>query len=107
LGEPAQRQLVLDYSFEGLDIPNAFTPDGNEANDTWVISSGSSGVDRFNDAEIKVYNQRGMLVYEAKGFDKPWDGTKDGEVLPATTYYYTIDLKFDNKLFKGIVTILR
>jgi large repetitive protein len=107
LGAPAQRLLLLDYSFEGLDIPNAFTPDGNTKNDTWNITAGNSGVSRFNDAEIKIYNQRGMLVYEAKGFDKPWDGTMDGEELPATTYFYTIDLKFDNKIFKGIVTILR
>jgi gliding motility-associated-like protein len=107
IGEEAVRELVLDYSFEGLDIPNAFTPDGNNKNDTWNITSGTSGVSRFNDAEIKIYNQRGMLVYEAKGFDTPWDGMMGGQVLPAATYYYTIDLKFDNKVFKGIVTILR
>ncbi|RAW01361.1 tandem-95 repeat protein [Pseudochryseolinea flava] len=108
--EPKTRELILDYSLEDLDIPNAFTPNNDEANDTWKIkalTSGNSDVGLLKDAEIKIYNPRGMLVYEAIGFDNAWDGTMNGEALPTGPYYYTIDLKFDQKIFKGIVTILR
>jgi len=47
------------------------------------------------------------VVYEAKGFEKPWDGTYGGKELPVDTYYYTIDLHYNRVRYKGVVTILR
>jgi len=56
---------------------------------------------------IKVFNHRGLTVYESTGFENPWDGTFKGELLPVDTYFYTIDLKLLNqKTYKGTVTIL-
>jgi gliding motility-associated-like protein len=106
-GEIKDRYISLIYTFEELDIPNAFTPDGNGANDTWKIMAGIRGVEQYNEAIIRVYTSRGTLVYEAIGFNDPWNGMLNGEVLPADTYYYTIDLKYGKFMYKGIVTILR
>jgi gliding motility-associated-like protein len=106
LSAPRDRYIELIYTFEGIDIPNAFTPNGDNANDVWRISA-SKGVDQYNEAEIKIYSKRGLLLYQTVGFDKAWDGTYKGEVLPADTYYYTIDLKYNKIMYKGIVTILR
>jgi gliding motility-associated-like protein len=96
-----------------LDIPNAFTPDGppdSEANpnNTWAVRPLTSS-NQFDKAIIKVYNKRGLLVYESNGFEKRWDGSFNGEVLPVDTYYYTIDLKltFTKKTYRGTVMILR
>ena len=65
--------------------------------------------DQFKETVVRVYNKRGVLVYEAIGLEKEWDGTYNGEVLPVDTYYYTIDLKlsFIKKTYKGAVMILR
>jgi gliding motility-associated-like protein len=106
-GEIKDRYISLIYTFEELDIPNAFTPDGNGANDTWKIIAGTRGVEQYNEALIRVYTRRGTLVYEATGFNNPWNGMLNGEALPADTYYYTIDLKYNKFVYKGIVTILR
>ncbi len=106
LSTPRDRYIELIYTFEGIDIPNAFTPNGDHANDVWRISA-SKGVDQYNEAEIKIYSKRGLLLYQMVGFEKAWDGMYNGEVLPADTYYYTIDLKYNKILYKGIVTILR
>jgi gliding motility-associated-like protein len=106
LSTPRDRYIELLYTFEGIDIPNAFTPNGDNANDVWRISA-SKGVDQYNEAEIKIYSKRGMLLYQTVGFEKAWDGMYNGEILPADTYYYTIDLKYNKILYKGIVTILR
>ncbi len=106
LSTPRDRYIELIYTFEGIDIPNAFTPNGDNANDVWRISA-SKGVDQYNEAEIKIYSKRGLLLHQSVGFDKPWDGTYNGEVLPPDTYYYTIDLKYNKIMYKGIVTILR
>jgi gliding motility-associated-like protein len=107
VSENKERAIELETSVE-LDIPNAFTPNGDETNDTWAVKPVTK-TDQFNETILRVYNKRGLLVYEAVGLDNQWDGTYKGETLPVDTYYYTIDLKlsFIRKTFKGPVTILR
>jgi gliding motility-associated-like protein len=91
-----------------LDIPNAFTPNGDLSNDTWKVTPIQT-FDDYSDALIRVYNIRGQLLYEAKGFESSWDGTHNGETLPSDTYYFTIDLNLSYRAakFKGVVTLLR
>jgi gliding motility-associated-like protein len=91
-----------------LDIPNAFTPNGDHANDTWKIKP-LKQAEEVTDAVVRVYTRSGKLVFEGKGFEKEWDGRSNGELLPCDTYYYTIDLnlKFSKSLLRGLITLLR
>lgn len=91
-----------------LDIPTGFTPNGDRANDTWEIRALTSP-DQFETAIIRVYNKRGLMVHQSTGFEHGWDGVFNGDLLPADTYFYTIDLKltYTRKNFQGVVTILR
>lgn len=103
------RIVTLIYTFSDLVIPNAFSPNIDDAvNQTWVIKS-PNGTDQniYTDAEVKVYNKRGLLLFETKGFEKSWNGIWNGELLPSDTYFYTIDLKYNRVRYKGTVTILR
>jgi gliding motility-associated-like protein len=105
--EEKDRLINPRYTFIELEIPTGFTPNGDNANDKWIITR-PGGIEQLEDALIRVFNKRGVIVYQALGFDRPWDGTFNGEVLPADTYYFTIDLKLrSKKTYKGIVTILR
>jgi gliding motility-associated-like protein len=100
--------IMLKYTFIEFDIPSGFTPNNDQANDVWVINRPGGGLEEMDDAIISVYNKRGVLVFRTRGFDHPWDGTMNGELLPADTYFFTIDLKLRNrKTYKGIVTLLR
>ncbi|MEX2232877.1 MAG: tandem-95 repeat protein [Cyclobacteriaceae bacterium] len=100
--------IILRYTFIEFEIPSGFTPNGDHANDTWVIDRPGGGLEEMDNAIISVYNKQGVLVFRTKGFDRPWDGTMNGELLPADTYFFTIDLQLRNKkTYKGIVTILR
>ncbi len=102
----AYRLINIESSVD-LDIPNTFTPNGDKSNDTWRIRP-SLNARQFDKAVIRVYNKRGLLIYEGKGFEKSWDGYFNGEKLPVDTYYFTIDLKlsYTNKTYKGTVMIL-
>ena len=102
-----ERKITLMEDI-GFDIPNAFTPNNDAANDTWRVRP-LKQAERFDKTIIRVYNKRGSLVFEATGFDKEWDGRYNGELLPPDTYYYTIDLNltYIDTNYKGIVTILR
>ncbi len=106
-GETKERKISLISTFEDPDIPNVFSPDGNGVNDLWLINNGDNAIDQFAKAEVRIYNKRGTLVYETIGFERSWDGTLNGTVLPADTYFYTIDVKRNNKFYKGSVTIIR
>ena len=104
-------QCAAQFSFEiykneneCLDIPNTFTPNGDQYNDTWVLDN----LDIYPNCEVKVFNRWGSMVYSSKGEYKPWDGTANHEPLPSAVYYYIIELKnsLDNK-YTGTITIIR
>jgi len=97
------RYITLIYTFEDLVIPNAFTPNGDSDNEVWAII----GSQQYRDAVIRVYDKRSKMVFESVGFDNPWDGRYNGELLPSDTYYYTIDLNYNHIFYKGAVTLLR
>ena len=107
--EIVERALVSERSaVVSLEIPSGFTPNGDAANDTWKIIPLKSQ-EAFSKARIRIYNKQGTLVYESVGFEKEWDGRLNGEMLPADTYFYTIDLntRTVEGYLKGLVTILR
>lgn len=105
--EPKDRLIALKYTFIELEIPSGFTPNGDAANDRWVISR-PGGLEQLQGAVIRVMNKRGVVVYEAEGFNESWDGTMNGEALPADSYFFSIDLNLrSKKTYKGVVTILR
>jgi len=96
-----------------LDIPNAFSPNGDGANDTWVILAGDprspvSVMDMYPRGIFEVYSRWGTLVFRSEpGYPVPWDGTYYGRSLPFDSYYYVFDPKDGGNIVKGIVTIVR
>lgn len=91
-----------------LDVPRAFTPNGDMANDTWYVTP-LQNPEAYTDAVTRIYTIRGQLLYEASGFEWEWDGRYEGEYLPTGTYYYVIAIKSGVNVSnrKGVVTILR
>lgn len=94
-----------------IDVPNAFTPNGDDTNETfsYVISGKVRRI-----AEFKVFNRWGQLVFENDTEDpdafQGWDGAFDGKPQPSDTYFYIISLeRFDAAMVKltGDVTLLR
>lgn len=69
-------------------IPNTITPNGDGTNDLWVIS----GIDRFPDAVVTVFDRWGQQLFKSIGYTKPWDGTNNGKRLPTATYYFVVEL---------------
>ena len=103
--ETHERKIVIETDVL-LDIPNTFTPNGDKSNDTWHIRA--TNINKLDKAVLRVYNKRGLLLYESDGIEMDWDGISGGQVLPVDTYYYTIDLNlaYIRKTYKGVVTIL-
>jgi gliding motility-associated-like protein len=88
----------------GPSVPDAFTPNGNNFNDTWVIP----GLEGYNTKEMTVYSRYGTLVYYSTQYNNDWDGTllNTGTPVPDGTYYYILNLD-GGKQLNGYVYINR
>lgn len=79
-------------------IPNAFTPDGNEFNNTFQPVF-TSGFDPFSFSMV-IYNRWGEPLFETKDATIGWDGTYAGKLAPQGAYTWTVhfrDIKNDKK----------
>lgn len=71
-------------------VPNTFTPDGDEYNQSWQAIM--AGIDVY-DFELNVYNRWGEKVFQSFDITVPWDGTYNGQVVPGGVYTWTIRAK--------------
>lgn len=90
---------------ECLIIPNTFTPNGDNYNDTWVLGN----LDLYGQSTVKIFNKWGNEIYSNGDAPYvPWDGTDNGRALPSGVYYYIIILNNEqNNQYTGTVTIVR
>jgi len=89
-----------------FDIPNAFTPDGDSANDFFnIVFRGKIEI-----ATFRIFNRWGQLVYNNDTPSTGWDGRFQGANSPSDVYIYYIVIRFpDGKEFvrKGDLTLFR
>ncbi len=83
---------------------NTITPNGDGKNDVLVFQ----GIRKFPANALKIYNRWGDLVFQKVNYQKDelrFDGTHNGNLLPAGTYYYI--LTFQNDELRQTLTIVR
>ncbi|MBS0030261.1 PKD domain-containing protein [Chitinophaga sp. 22321] len=83
--------------------PTAFSPNGDNINDTWIITNLAD----YAESTVEVFNRYGERIYRSTGYNVPWDGRFKGNVLPMATYYYVIRLRAGMAPITGYVTIIR
>jgi gliding motility-associated-like protein len=86
-----------------VNIPNAFSPNGDGIHDTWNIEN----LKDYPGATVEVFNRYGQKVFQSNGYSVPWDGRYNGAVLPFATYYYVITLRNGFAPITGSITIVR
>ena len=70
----------------GFPVANAFTPNGDGANDRFGIKYWGY----ISDFEMSIFNRQGMLVFTSANPDQGWDGKYKGQPQPTGTYVYMI-----------------
>ena len=109
----SQGECTVNETITIIVTPNIIptdiiTPNADGRNDTWHIQSLD---DRFESAEIKVFDRWGQIVFNSIGYgpEREWDGTNNGKKLPMGAYYYVIDLNIngqDTDPFIGDISII-
>ena len=83
---------------------NTMTPNGDGANDSFFIQN----IETFPNNHLIIYNRWGHIVYETNGYLNDWEGTYNGKLLPAGTYYYIMELNDEEqRKHSGYLSILR
>lgn len=72
-------------------VPNSFTPDGDQYNQTFKPVF-SSGIDIYS-YHLVIYNRWGELIFETHDLEYGWDGTYQGKIVPDGTYVWKISFK--------------
>ena len=95
---------IVDDPSRVITVINGLTPNGDGANDELEFL----GLESFPENHITIFNRWGNIVFEKRGYQNDevrWDGTRNGEDLPAGTYYYI--LEFGEFQIKNSLTIIR
>jgi gliding motility-associated-like protein len=99
--------LIYRCSVTGFfdKIPNAFTPNEDNVNDTWYFDEAAA----FPNIRIEIFDRWGKLVFRSEiGYPEPWDGrSMNGKEMPMDSYFYVIDPGDGSDQIEGTVTIIR
>ncbi|MGE0637994.1 MAG: gliding motility-associated C-terminal domain-containing protein [Bacteroidia bacterium] len=102
--DTAQQSFFIE---QVLTVPNVFTPNGDDYNDSFYIRNKGDGGFVFT-----VINRWGQVVFNTEGQEVLWSGRSNaGQELPAGTYYYVlkVDLKEGEEpvVQKGFITLIK
>ncbi|WP_438965953.1 T9SS type B sorting domain-containing protein [Flavobacterium sp.] len=89
--------------FVFLSIPRFFSPNGDGTNEYWKVK----GIENYNDAKTYIFDRFGKLITELNSRNLAWDGTFNEMKLPASDYWYFIEIESLNQTFKGHFSLLR
>jgi gliding motility-associated-like protein len=101
-----QYDYVTVFVREGLEIPNTFSPNGDNLNDSWKIPD----IELYPDNKLAIYNRNGALLesYEPYSPSNQWTGVWKGFTLPEGVYFYVLELNDSEKrIYKGTISIIR
>ncbi len=102
----ASAQIDISILSSGqCEIFNLVTANGDGMNDVFEVGCLASGL--FPTNRVSIFNIYGDQVFEAAPYLNDWQGQRNGEDLPAGTYYYLLDLDDGSPLLSGFITLKR
>jgi gliding motility-associated-like protein len=89
-----------------MNYPHFFTPNGDGYNDTWNIAT---GLENSQQVYITIFDRFGKLLKEITTSSNGWDGTFNGEALPANDYWFSLSYQEEGnaKEFRGHFALKR
>jgi len=85
-GCPASAKETVKV-FHGLQMPEAFTPNGDGKNDLFRVPPSEP----VTIIRLAVYNRWGAMVFATTNSSGGWDGTSNGQSQPTGTYVWKVE----------------
>lgn len=93
-GDESEPELVstitVSISTSILEMPNAFSPNGDGVNDIYKAKDTHKSIVEF---KAYIFNRWGQKLYEWSDIDGGWDGTYHGSPVKAGVYYVLVKAK--------------
>lgn len=86
--ESARSVMICVDSCRFYEIPNVFTPNGDDINDRLVAKT--PGL--VEKVEFRLFNRYGMLIFQTTEPKLNWDGTYKGKIVSPGVYFYQCDV---------------
>jgi gliding motility-associated-like protein len=85
-----------------MGIPKFFTPNGDGFNEVWNINNLNPTIN----LKVNIFDRYGKLLSQFNPKNKGWDGNFNGQTLPATDYWYSVEFE-NGRVVKGHFSLLR
>ena len=99
--------FTIAISESKLEVPNAFTPNGDGINDVFKVKEGYQSIVSF---EATVFNRWGKRLFRWNDIAEGWDGNDGGNEAPDGAYFLRIQARgADGKVYdiKKTINLLR
>jgi gliding motility-associated-like protein len=96
----------IDVSIIGY--PKFFTPNNDGVNDTWKILGVNGNF--YANSKIFIFDRFGKLITQIDPKGEGWNGVFNGQYLPASDYWFSVELIDKNgniKIRKGHFSLIR
>ncbi|MBG16179.1 MAG: hypothetical protein CL853_07485 [Crocinitomicaceae bacterium] len=93
-------------TYDGVNIPSAFSPNGDFNNDLLDIFVGGD-VAKFN---LTIYNRWGQVMFNSESSSYLWDGTFNNQQVNSGVYVYKVNVIYNDgksEVKKGTITLVR
>lgn len=84
-------------------VGNVITPNNDGYNDFLVVPCLESS--NFMQNSITIFNQWGDEIFNAAPYNNDWAGIYNGKRLPASTYFYILDLGNGSRPLQGFIVL--
>ena len=81
-----------------------FSPNNDGINDTWQILGLKTTYN--SNSIVYIYDRYGRFLYQLSNADDFWDGTYQGQPLPADDYWFRLELE-DGRIYSGHFSLMR
>jgi gliding motility-associated-like protein len=100
-----QKQMTINIAVDPnqFSANNYISPNGDLKNDFWVIKN----IEVYQEHQITIYNDAGIVVLSKRGYNNDWDGTYEGKKLPTGVYYFIVKSPDDGRKFTGSISLNR
>ncbi|KPM30638.1 Hypothetical protein I595_3132 [Croceitalea dokdonensis DOKDO 023] len=78
--------ITEPIEFLVVGYPKFFTPNGDAFNNTWEVK----GIEELTNAQVFIFDRYGKLLKQLDNING-WDGTYNGNQLPASDYWFRLD----------------
>lgn len=108
--EPLVFSQQVDLQFQPLSIPNAFSPDNDGRNETWIIE----GLGQFPEHQLTIYSRWESVILKEAPYQNDWQGELRASYsdsnrpnVPEGTYFYILELGNGQPALKGFIYLKR